>query len=194
MRIELKGTRASLGRLDRVLARAGKDVNKLLVTAVNDTAKQVRTRMSTKIRDHVNIKKKDVDQHIKFAKAEAVPATVIKLSETARFPLKYFGAKANSRGVTYRIKKGSGRQFVPGAFGPPGGKRTGIARLGFHVYRREDKSRLPIRKLFGPSPYGVFKENNLLGSTVDEGNLLLQRNIDRRLNLMLLRMEGKVNG
>lgn len=192
MKVNLKPKSASYRYMMKLLAKdLPAYIDKALISAVNDTAKQVRTRVSRKIRDHVNIKKSDIDKHIKLAKASEHPEAKVTLSESKRIPLKYFGAKANSRGVTYRIKKGGGRQFVPSAFGPPGGKRTGIARLGFHVYRREGKSRRPIRKLFGPSPYGVAERANIKPEVMSETQSLLNKNVLRRMNLMALRLENK---
>jgi hypothetical protein len=191
--VQIKPREAQLRHMRKLL---GKDMpqymDKSLVAAVNDTTKQLRTRISSKIRDRVGIKKKDIDQHIKATRATATPEATVTLDESERLPLKYFGARQTRAGVAYRISKTAGRKVVPDAFGPAGGKRPGVAKLGFHVYRRTGTARLPIIKLYGPSPWGVFKEADLERETASEGATLLENNVRRRLNLMQLRLEGKV--
>jgi hypothetical protein len=54
--------------------------------------------------------------------------------------------------------------------------------LGQHVYQRQGKSRLPIQKLHGPSPWGITVKNQLdklVTSRDIEPELIKQ--LDRRI-------------
>lgn len=167
-------------------------IPKVLAAAVNDTAKQEKVQVSKRIRDKVNIKKKDIDKHIHFSRASAAnPACVLRLSKSTRLGLKYFGARQTAKGVTYKIDKGGGRKRLPHAFGP------GIARLGGQVYERKVESgkrvaRLPIRKLQGPSPWGVFVKSGMLGPTKESIEANLRKNLDRRVKFELLKKSGRI--
>jgi hypothetical protein len=186
---QLQAVEAALGVVSR-------DVDKVLVAAVKDTARQLRTRISAKIRDRVVIKKKDIDRYLSIYHYKGVPQAKVSISESARVSLKYFAARQSKAGVTYKINKTDSRKTVPGAFL--------VSKLGGHAFRRiglrrrqpggryAGQMRQKIAKLFGPSPWGVFVEAGLEPQTATEADSLLQTNIDRRTNLLLLRLAGKV--
>lgn len=184
--VELDGS--EIRRLMASLKNPAKSTPKILAAAVNDTARQTRTRMSVRIRRRVNIKKKDLDPYLSFSKATtANPQSKITLKEERRISLKDFGAKQTKRGVTYKIDKLGGRKLVPGAFGPQIGKLNSLPTM------RVGKKRFPIRFLRGVSAWGVFVQNKSIEQgTLDEARKLLANNIRRRVNLELLRESGKV--
>jgi hypothetical protein len=69
-----------------------------------------------------------------------------------RISLKYFKPKQHKKGVKVKVLKSAGRKLIPGAFGPD------IAKLHGNVFKRKTKKRLPIRKLYGLSPWGAFRK------------------------------------
>ncbi len=189
-------------------------IKRLRRAAAWDTAKQTKTHTSTLIRSAVKIKKKDVDKHIE-ANRQGEGAKV-SLKESKRLPLRDFGARQTKRGVTYQIanvggvtqgkgqsvtttRKGS-RGRVPDAFiiekntklGKP--TRMGkVANFGNHVFRRVGKKRLPIRKLWAVSAWGVVVKNDMVQPIAAKAEDDLENNIRRRVNLEVLRRTGKVN-
>lgn len=186
-----------LREVERALGAVSRDVDKILRGAVKDTAKQLRTRISNKIREQVVIKKKDVDQYIRIFEYQGAAQARVSISESARVPLKYFAARQNRVGVTYKIKKAEARQTVPSGFI--------VDKLGGHVFKRitGSKRRQPggryqgqlrekITRLHGPSPWAVFQAAGLEADALQACGELLSKNIDRRVNLVLLRLAGKV--
>lgn len=178
-----------LDLITKQLSEIKNGVPKALVGAVNDTTRQTVTQISKAIRERVNIKKADIDKHIK--KTHATPARMsarITLSESKRLGLKYFGAKQDKRkggGVRYQIDKRGGRKLIPGAF-------IGSARLGEQVFKRVGKKRFPIRKLQGISPWGAFVMSGMRRKTQTEAQALLEKNLDRRVNFLLLKQSGAI--
>lgn len=195
-------------------------VRKAMAMAANETAKAMRTEISRKIRDRVNIKKRDIDKNIEITRATPerynVKATV-RLSKTKKIPIAYFGGKQSKHGVRYKIDKGGANKLIPGAFG------TKIPRLGNQVFAREilkgakankqggarktrDRrkgaspatahlvrvGRLPIRKIFGPSPWGVFVKADLMGETLVDSRDEMEWQLIRAVRFIALKHEGKI--
>lgn len=144
--------------------------------AINDTAKHAEVFANQQIRKRLNVKKDVVDKVISRTWATPKkPQAVVTVSETARIALKDFDARQTNKGVTYRIEKGGPRKRISDAFGPD------IPRLGGNVFRRVGKSRLPIKKLFGPSPWGVYVKAGMPRLTKEESDRFLQNRLDHRL-------------
>lgn len=182
-----------LKRLKDAVSRAGKKLPRELSAAVNAVAKKSRRHIGKQIRDTINLKKDVAERPIKIkstATPEKISATVTVQYE-AQLGLQYFGAKQNKTGVSYKIPKRGGRTLVKGAFMGP---RPGVLapRLNGGVFIRVGASRLPIRKLRGVSPYGAFRQNNMTEAEVKSINDDLRKEMERRINLNILRAEGLV--
>ena len=206
--VSVKFDERKLAQIEGVLSGIKNGVRDALVGAINDTSKQQRTWLSTQIRERVNIKKKDLDPSISIKHATKTTLSgAIRMSADKRLPLKYFGAKQTAKGIAYKIKKGGPRQKLEtpkvetttkrgkkkkvkdtsvGYFGP------NIARLGNHAFKRTTRNRLPIVKLHGPSPWGVFTENKMERPAETETANVLDRNIDRRVKMLLLKAAGGI--
>lgn len=130
-------------------------------------ATQGRTEISKGIRTHINIKAGDLKNELKVAKHKT--GASITLRESDRLSLKYFDAKQNKKGVTYKINKGRGRGFIPSAFI--------VNKLGGNVFKRVSKSRLPISKLMGASAWGTFVVKSMYKPT--------GRDLDQKFNQRL---------
>lgn len=190
----------SVGKLDEItkmLAEVKNGVPKALVGAINDTTKTTKTQISKSIRERVNIKKKDIDDKIdaKLATPSKMHARII-LSESKRLGLIYFGAKQDKRkggGVRYKIDKKGGRQFVRGAFIlKVSTAKSSDDKDKFQVFKRVGKRRFPIRKLQGISPWGAFVKSGMRKKTQSEALALLEKNLDRRVNFLLLKHTGQI--
>jgi hypothetical protein len=80
------------------------------------------------------------------------PGAELTIYRKQRISLKYFKPKQHKKGVKVKVLKSAGRKLIPGAFGPD------IAKLHGNVFKRKTKKRLPIRKLYGLSPWGAFRK------------------------------------
>lgn len=189
--IDVKIDKPRLAALRRDLKGIARGVEKVVVGAVNDTAKEVAT--STKnpksilkqITDKVRIKAGAVRKVIKLSRAnKSHPSAAITLSETERLGLKDFGARQTKKGLSYRIEKAGARKKVPSGFL--------VAKLGGHAFKRLGKKRLPIRKLEGPSPWGVFMAAGGPAIAEADAAVRLEKNLDQRLQFVLLKAQGKI--
>ncbi len=199
-----------LADAEKALAEIPGGLKTAMRLAVWDTTKGVKTDVSSRIRDRVAIKKKDIDRHLNASRFEAANKSVgqVTLFKSSRLPLKYFGARQTKAGVTYRIGKGQKRSVVPGAFvaeqigghafarqerqGPanPGHKRRSDAHASTLGLVRV--SRLPIIKLAGVSPYGVVKKNDMEPAIAAEGQERLNKNLNDRIRFLALKAQGKL--
>lgn len=148
--------------LARELAALGKKLDPDLAVVVNKTTKKVRTVISREIRKELAASAKAVSKTLSIGRRATKSNTnsAVTLQQTRRIPLRDFGAKQNRVGVSYRISKRGGRKTLPGAFQGP---KPGVIKASWkgHVFIRVGDSRLPIRHLKGPSPWGVFVKQGM---------------------------------
>lgn len=182
-----------LKRLRVATGKAKKSFGKELAAAINQTAKKTRLNIGRDIRKTVNLKKDKVEKQIslRVTATSETPRAVVSLSESAREGLQHFGARQDKRGVSYKISKQGGRKRVNGAFmGPKPGQLA--PKLYGGVFKRATKMRLPIIKLYGVSPFGAYAKNDFESIEVVFISKNLQAQIDRRINLNILRANGLV--
>ena len=117
--------------------------------ALNDMAKQTRTRASRIIRQDWNIKASVIKDalHIRFATKDNLTASVS--ASVPDLPVIAFSPTQNKTGVKVTIKKGNSK-VIRHAFikTMPSGHKG--------VFERTGKSRLPIKELYTRGPGGVF--------------------------------------
>lgn len=169
--------KAKMGELEAALGDAGpKKLRQQIAIALNQTAKKTERALAKEIAKELVLSQKEIKTTIKQDRkaTREVLATNVVQKESDRIPLKRFKARQNKTGVRYRISKKTGGKTIKSAF---------IAEtLGSHAYKRAGKKRLPIKKLWGPSPWGVTVKNNLDRVVMDrdiEPELIKQ--IDRRI-------------
>jgi hypothetical protein len=183
-----------LTRLRQATARAGKKFPRELAAAVNSVAKKTRVSIGRRIRQTVNLKKATAEKAIKIkriATAET-PVGVVSIDKERREGLQHFSARQNGRGVSYKIDKRGVRKLVAGAFMGP---RPGVLAPKLHggVFKRVGKSRNPIVKLYGVSPYGTYAKNDMPKIEIQFINKGLLTEMERRIKLNILRAEGLVS-
>jgi len=188
---EIKGN--GLDALANVLDGMTNRLPKELVTVTNKTTKAHVREISKQIRKKITITNKEVLKVVtQTRKAHLSDITAeITIPRTLRPSLKSFKARQTKKGVTYKIDKTGKRRTVQGAFGP------NIARLGKHVYLRTGKSRLPIRKLKGPSVLGVFLKNDLAQWSVEQIADQMGKEVEKRvraITVSAIRKKGRANG
>lgn len=180
-------------KLEKELGDKAKRLPRELATAVNATARKVRSSISRSVRQELAVTKKVVDKTIDI-RGKATPkklGSTIRLNQTKRIPLRDFGARQNRAGVSYRVSKSGGRQHIPGAFQGP---RPGAVKASWRgrVFKRVGKERLPIVQLFGASPWGVFKKQKLTKPTNKEAKKELRKQVDRRIRFIKLKNSGSI--
>ena len=191
--------------LHKAVQKAGKHFPRELAAAVNTVTKQTRTDIGKRIRGVMKIKKATVEKHIRITGVAAAtnPVGKITLDYNDRAGLQEFGARQTKAGVTYQISPQGGRRTVVGAFmGPKPGvlaprlyggvwKRQGEARK-MTKGRHQGRVRQPIVKLYGLSPYGAWMKNDFTVTEVAFIQDKLTHEINRRINVNILRANGLV--
>jgi hypothetical protein len=191
--IAIEINRAQLQRLTDAVNASGKKLSKEIAGAINQVSRKTKLEMGREIRKQVAIPKDEVEKPLKIktqATGESLSA-IVSLKETPRLGLRHFGARQDKRGVSYKISKRGGRKRVNGAFqGPkPGTMKTSWKG---NAFRRVTRSRLPIIKLLAVSAYGTYKKNDMAGPQVKAIEDELSKQLDRRINLNVLRASGLV--
>lgn len=184
---------SQLNRLAEAVGKSGKSITKELAGAINQVSKKTKLQMGRDIRATVAMKKDEAEKPLSV-RATASPTNlqaVVRLKKTPRLGLRHFGAKQDKRGVSYKISKKGGRKRVDGGFQGP---RPGVMRLKWkgNVFKRVGAGRLPIVQLKGVSAYGAYAKNELSGPQVEETKAELTKQIERRINLNVLRANGLV--
>jgi hypothetical protein len=194
-----------LKRLREAVGKARKSLPRELAAAVNSVSKKTRISIGREIRKTVNLKKDQAEKPIKITQTATAetPTAKVSLAKEVRLGLQHFGARHDNRGVSYKIQKQGGRKRVNGAFmGPRPGtlapklhggvwKREGDARK-MKKGRRQGKIAEPIVNLKGVSPYGAYAKNDLSEAEVKTINANLSKEMERRINLNILRANGLV--
>lgn len=202
---------AQLAAIQGRLAGIKNGVPQALAGAINDTAKQERTQISKKIRERFNVKKRDLDKRISITKAtQRKISGGIHIEKSKRLGLQYFGAKqvgstkratvkrvatklgtsqlkTRGGGVMAAIEKGKRRLYLGAFMGPYPGALA--VKLHGGVFQRDGKSRLPIHKLFGLSPWGMFLRGGMLPPSVKETETLLYKNVFDRVRWLMLQVK-----
>tara|TARA_R110000868_G_C10780623_1_gene755480 strand:+ start:155 stop:739 length:585 start_codon:yes stop_codon:yes gene_type:complete len=183
-----------LTALRKACGEAKKSFAKELAAGINATTKATRTQISKDIRSVVAMKKKDVDAKLKItSKATAQnPVGHVVLEAGRREGLQYYDARQDKRGVSYKIKPGGGRSRVNGAFmGPTPGVLA--PKLNGGVFKRAGSTRLPIVKLYGVSAIGAWLKNDFTADTIGFISKGLEKQMERRIKLNVLRANGLVS-
>lgn len=167
-------------QIRRVLETLGDDrkaLRNVMRRASGRAATAVKTFVGRRIRDDLNIKKRDLERTAHQRGQKALFTTRVKeegkrtifskvvLSEENRPPLRVFGARNTKRGVSYKIARNARRSRIAKAFGADDPKRP---KLAGHVFVRTGQKGLAttgryagrvrerIRKLYGASPWGAY--------------------------------------
>lgn len=191
--IEIQINAKQLKRLREAVGKSKKSIKKELAGAINATSKKTKLQVGRDIRKTVNLKKDEAERplSLRATATEANLVAVVSLKKTKRLGLRHFGARQDKRGVSYKIGKTGGRSRVNGAFQGP---RPGVMKMSWkgNAFRRVGKERLPIVMLKGVSAYGAYAKNDLEGPQVEEINKELSKQMERRINLNILRANGLV--
>lgn len=184
-----------LAALKAALKNTQRNLQKELAVAVNATSRKSKSIINKEIRQELATTASAVSKTIAIRRTAkpGFPSAFVEVKKTARISLRDFGARQTKKGVTYRISKTQGRKTAPGAFQGP---KPGAMKASWHghVFKRVGKPRLPIVKLFGASPFGVFTKGKRSGPSAAETQKELEKQIDRRVRFVILEAQGKLRG
>lgn len=180
-------------RLREAVSRSGKKFSVELAAAINATSKKTKLQIGRDVRATLSLNKAEAEKplSIRATATDANLQAIVTIKKTDRLGLRHFGAKQDKRGVSYKISKKGGRQRVNGAFQGP---KPGLMKVSWkgNVFIRTGKERLPIQHLRGVSVWGAYLKNNLAGPQVNEISAELEKQVERRINLNILRATGLV--
>lgn len=167
----------------KALGNVVKNLPRELEIIASKTAKETESIIAKQVTEHHAVLQRDVKKQISRRKIGKTGAEVA-LAKSKRIPLRDFSARETKSGVTYRIEKGGKRKKIKTAFK--------LERLRGRVFRREDKERLPIIQLFGPSPWGVFKKHKLNVPSTKQIKKEMNEQASERLRYQTLKKDGVI--
>ena len=132
---------ASIERLTARLIAAGKGIRPALARAINHTGDKARTQVVRALVKQTGAKSYAVRRAMHTKPASIGTLIFLIVSSGGYMSLKEFGARQTDKGVS--AAPWDKRRVFPHTFI--------VASLGGHVFERKGSSRLPIRKLWGPS-------------------------------------------
>jgi len=178
-------------QIQQLVGKSKAGVNRQLNAAITQTAKQLNTAIAKVVAEELVLTQKVIKQSIK--QTRSTPQT-LKSTTTVpverRISLREFGAKQNSKGVTYRIsKKKKDKKFIPGAFMGP---KPGVLKASWrgNVFKREGKARLPIAKKSGPSVWGVYVKSGRDPEVRRQAREILRKQVQNRIDFLIKKLQG----
>jgi len=164
-----------LAALKKAIEGTSRSLLKEYAIAINQTAKACQGIMAKQVATQIKVKQAVVKSQTRVGRkaSQTDLGTTVTIKPTARISLKEFGARQTKSGVTYQISKRGKRGRIPSGFI--------VSSLGGHAYQRRGKSRKPIDKLHGPSPWGLFVKGNAKPPTVEATQAELAKQIARRI-------------
>ena len=182
----IKPNKRALNKIAEAAAKLNRNWRPEISAAINQTTKELKSAASRDVRQKLVAKKVDVDLQLnrKFAGAPNLRGALY-LSEKSLGMGKFRTSQVKA-GVRAKIKKQGSMTLFPSAFGPK------VEKIQPYVYNRLGVSRYPLKIV----PAIVFKD-----FVRDEGveqtirarvKPLLEKNVARRIRLMILRAKGLV--
>lgn len=180
-------------RLQESLGKRAKRLPQELAVAVNAATKKGRSEINKEIRKELAVKAASLNRVLKQTKkaTKASGTAQITLNKEQRLSLKDFGARQNKAGVSYKISPKKGRKLIAGGFMGPKPGVTAIKLRG-NAFKRMGKTRLPIVKLMGASPWGAWHVNKLRTPMTKIIQAELKKQIERRIRFHVLKAQGAI--
>lgn len=181
--ISVQPSLKNLKRIEQSIANVAKNAPRQIGIANNKAAK--KKIIADVVRENVKIKASDTKKLIRKKRfgAQRQNAQLV-LPKNMKASLKAFGARQTKKGVTYRISKTGKRSLVPGGFV--------VAPLGNHAFVRKGKARLPIKKLYGTSPWSVIRIGSRKQEVVDRLRVAQVKEMLARLRYLKLKKSGAI--
>lgn len=184
---------SSVASLQKALEGTSRKLKAEMRIAVNATANKSKSIINKEIRTELATSAKAINQTIRIKRKAAgneLSATV-EVKKTGRISLREFNARQGRNGTSYKVSKTKGRKTIPEAFQGP---KPGVMKASWrgHVFKRVGKTRLPIVKLFGPSPWGVMTVGQKLGPSKEQTRAELEKQVQKRIRFITLKKSGAI--
>lgn len=127
-----------------------------ITRGLNKTAANVRTAASTAIRQRRSLSAKVVRDAMAIRKANQQRLISSIVVTGKPIPLRDYKARATKKGVTVQVSPGKRK-----AVSHRGNTAFLVSKFSGHVFARQGKARLPIKKLFGPSLPSTFVQTEV---------------------------------
>ena len=169
-----------------VIENTGRNLRKELVIACNQTANKGESIIAKQIGKELAVPQKTIKLAISTGRKanEVNIKTSVDVKNDGRINIGYFGARQTKKGVSYKVSKSKGRKTIDGAFR--------IAKYNGKVYKRKGSARLPLKGVYGPSPWGVFVVGKKVEPSTQEIEAELKKQIDRRIRFINLKASGAI--
>ena len=144
------------GEIKKVFSEHKKKVERAEIIALNRAGRSALAQTVMFIRKGFNIKASDLKDQIKITRAnKGRKIFTITVSDKALALIKYGNPNQTKKGVNVTVRKGK-RELYPSAFII---EKQHLKRGDRGVFKREGKSRLPIRRLWGPTAMDLFSSS-----------------------------------
>lgn len=188
--IEIAASDRQLRDLERAIAKAPKKAHKGAVRALKKSLRSGKTGASKQIRQHINLKKRVVDQRIRtkvISERQLIGSLAVR---DRRIELVEFmtpsqiaaayrrGQAGRSKGVAVKAYKQKGRQVYPGTFVNIGHKDG-----QWHVLKRTGRERYPVYIQYGPNLIEQYQK--ALPAFAERMSAVLQQNMDHEIAFAL---------
>jgi hypothetical protein len=174
-----------------MVARLRKKAPLAQMRALNRAMASASTAMTRAVAADLGIKQGRVKDRIRIEQATTARLRARIYANAKRLPLIEFGARGpepsrgRGRGVTVKSASG-GRSTIPNAFIATvgSGRHRGVfTRASKGSDDARGRKRLPIRELFGPSIWNVFKKLEHIG--IERGREQLIKNLQSEFRFVL---------
>lgn len=154
-----------------------------IVRGLNKTAANVRTSASRAIRQRRSLSAKVVNDALAIRKASNAVLTSSLVATGRPIPLKDYKARQTQKGVTVSVSPGA-RKLIEHR----GNRAFIVDKIGGHVFAREGKGRLPIKKLFGPSLPSTFVQDEVKRAWTATALEAMPKRLAEEMRYELMRM------
>ncbi len=193
LEIDTSDAMKQLARVKEVLALVPGGMQLACQRAANKTVKSLKVAAKKAIRDEYNIKSSDLERQFSIVQASKWnPFAELHATGSRSISLSHFNPRARTvtaetktrsgstarvkrKGVSVKVKKTGGRKLVKGGFQLKAGA----------IMKRVGDSRLPLAKLYGPSPLRMLEESSVqshLGYIAEE---LMEKNLEHEATHIL---------
>jgi len=155
-----------------------RDIKKATASALNKTAKSALSHTLKEFKGKYNIKLKDLRSITTISKVDRSNFTITIKFEDKRFGLEKFQPTQRKKGIAATVKKGN-RHVYKGSF------FVNIKSNKTLVFKRETKSRLPIKRMVGMSPARILTTDESIDKMSDDFYAMYQTNFSRALEYYL---------
>jgi hypothetical protein len=181
MRVEIDAT--ELVSAQKILENFGDAARPIIAKAINRATRGIRTDAARQARSEYNIRARQVRGSFVVTPAKKNRLYAAAVSKGGAISLRHFNPQPSNPGrrpkAGVSVKVSRTRKKIPGSF---------VARMPngtLGVFQRSGRSRLPIKKLYGPSVPQMLDHDNVLPKLQDGATSRFNKNLDHEIDYFL---------